>query len=174
MSRALIDQNLQLLEQARVLLDQIDEDRYRGPRGDDGHEAGVGPHLRHCIDFYRCFLRDLEAGRIDYDRRERQPDLEERREAALAAIGQLEAGLARVSDADRELEVRVDAAPGESPEEAWSRSSLARELRFLVSHTVHHYALIAQRLRAGGYDPGRSFGVAPSTLQFWSGRDGAH
>ncbi|MDX1502971.1 MAG: DinB family protein [Thermoanaerobaculia bacterium] len=173
MSRALIEQNLQLLAQARALLDALDDERFAGPRGDGGREAGVGPHLRHCIDFYRCFLRDLPRGRIDYDRRERELDLERRTEAARAAIAAIEAALGEVTPDDRRLDVRVDTAPDEDPETAWSGSSLSRELRFLVSHTVHHYALIAQRLRAGGFDPGASFGVAPSTLAFWSEQDAA-
>jgi hypothetical protein len=53
---------------------------------------------------------------------------------------------------------------GAGPAGPWSRSTAARELQFLVSHTVHHYALIAFILRANGIDPGADFGVAPSTL----------
>ena len=46
----------------------------------------------------------------------------------------------------------------------WSRSSLLRELQFALSHTVHHYAIIARQLRERGAEPGADFGVAPSTL----------
>jgi hypothetical protein len=56
--------------------------------------------------------------------------------------------------------VRQDAA-------CWGRSSAERELQFLLSHTVHHYALIALMLRTQGYEPGAEFGVAPSTLAYW-------
>jgi hypothetical protein len=38
-------------------------------------------------------------------------------------------------------------------------------LQFLLSHTVHHFALMALILRAQGADPGDDFGVAPSTLE---------
>ncbi len=51
----------------------------------------------------------------------------------------------------------VDADPD------WSRSTLKRELQFLVSHTVHHFALIRALLGGSGIDPGESFGLAPST-----------
>jgi hypothetical protein len=42
-----------------------------------------------------------------------------------------------------------------------------RELQFLLSHTVHHYALMALILRLQGFNPAAEFGVAPSTLQHW-------
>jgi hypothetical protein len=43
-------------------------------------------------------------------------------------------------------------------------SSVGRELLFLSSHTVHHWALVAALLRHQGIEPGVEFGVAPSTL----------
>ena len=54
-----------------------------------------------------------------------------------------------------------DAAP------PWSTSSVERELQFLSSHTVHHYALIAVILRLNGVQPEEGFGVAPSTQRYW-------
>jgi hypothetical protein len=48
----------------------------------------------------------------------------------------------------------------------WCRSSVSRELQFLLSHTVHHYALIAMTLRAAGVELDEELGVAPSTLAY--------
>ena len=47
-------------------------------------------------------------------------------------------------------------------------SSLARELQFLTSHTIHHFAVIALILRAMDVEVDREFGVAPSTLRYWT------
>ena len=47
---------------------------------------------------------------------------------------------------------------------------MLRELQFLVSHTIHHYALIGVLLAAEGFDVSLEFpefGVAPSTLTHW-------
>jgi hypothetical protein len=52
----------------------------------------------------------------------------------------------------------------------WCRSTVARELQFLLSHTIHHYALIALVLRLQGFTTGEEFGVNPSTLRHWRGR----
>jgi hypothetical protein len=106
------------------------------------------------------------SARVDYDARGRDPELERRPELALQRIDATVAALERLapSAAPRELEVSVDC--GEAVRGRASRSSLARELQFLVSHTVHHYAVIALLLRARGIEPGRDFGVAPSTLKY--------
>ena len=78
-------------------------------------------------------------------------------------------GLGRLAvvDSETELTVRSDTPAGAQGAEATSRSTLHRELQFLVGHSVHHFALIALILRQEGFDPGREFGVAPSTLAHW-------
>jgi uncharacterized damage-inducible protein DinB len=51
-------------------------------------------------------------------------------------------------------------------EEDWAGSTLGRELHFLFSHTVHHYALIAAQLRQIGLPIPEGFGISPATLRF--------
>ncbi|MEK6687797.1 MAG: hypothetical protein AABZ01_04975, partial [Gemmatimonadota bacterium] len=43
------------------------------------------------------------------------------------------------------------------------QSSLGRELLFLLSHTVHHFAVIRLLLQRQGTDSDPRLGVAPST-----------
>jgi hypothetical protein len=168
MSAALV-QNLQLLRQGITLLGEISDDVYStsGPEHETSYR--VGPHLRHCIDAYACLLDGLEDRRVDYDGRGRDPRLERDRSAGREMLERLVEGLGRLAvvDPETELSVKVDTPPGAIGPEATSRSTLHRELQFLVGHTVHHYALIAMILRQNGIDPGREFGVAPSTLAHW-------
>ena len=150
--------NVQVLRQGSDLVAQLDDATFR---------RSVGPQLRHTLDFYASFLRGLPAGRIDYDTRERDPLVEssrriarERCAALIAALEEIDAGTT-----ERLIEVRTEAdtlAPGE-PE--WCPSSVRRELQFLLSHTVHHNALLKEQLRTRGHALGDDFGVAPSTLQ---------
>ena len=161
----ILEQNLHFLRQGRDLLSTLEAQLYAE------HEPGrspIGAHMRHCVDYYRCFLEGLETGKIDYDARERDPDLESQPHAASQALDDISGRLAALDPADffRVLEVKVD-----TPEDAmftWSRSTMLRELQFLVGHTVHHYALIGFLLRQKGIDPGDDFGVAPSTLEYRS------
>lgn len=44
-----------------------------------------------------------------------------------------------------------------------SYSSIGRQLQFLKSHTIHHYALIALFFRLQDYEPPEEYGVSTST-----------
>lgn len=154
-----------LLEQGADLAVRLDAEAFAGvsalaPGG------SVGAHLRHVADFVGALLRDLESGAIDYDRRERDERDErepKRSRARLRQLGHEVAVLAR-SDPAQALRVRTEACVvGQD----WQSSTLARELGGLLSHTVHHYALIAVLLRARGVEPPAELGVAPSTLAHW-------
>jgi uncharacterized damage-inducible protein DinB len=157
-----------VLAQGRALCPTVDDETFSGalPISPAGT---IGGHLRHVADFVAAFVRAVRDGAVDYDRREREPRLEQDRRAMEAHLAELDDELARLESAPSlpgELRVRLEAslAPG-APELS---SSLERELSFLVSHTVHHFALIALQLRARGLDPGPEFGVAASTLAHWS------
>jgi hypothetical protein len=167
--QVLLRENMEVLRQGLVLLDQLDDEQFQC-----GLPAlklsGPGPHFRHVIDFYRRLFDGLApsegfaggtpAPAIDYDRRERDPRIETERSACRTAIEDLRARLAMIERVDGPMSVRCDQLPS-------AQSTLARELQGLVSHTVHHYALIAIAARAQGIDPGDEFGVAPSTLAYW-------
>ena len=85
------------------------------------------------------------------------------RHAAQAQIAELIAQLQALSLEDEQLSVQVR-MEGET---AWSYSSIFRELQFLLSHTIHHFALVAMLLRLQGCVPAVDFGVALSTLNHW-------
>ena len=172
--KAALDQNLALLQQGVDLLREIDDAVYCvsaafSAARSEGAENRVGPHLRHCIDAYRCLLDGLAGGVVDYDARSRDALVEADRQAGLAALNELIEELRRLEPLDAAYEVRVfvDTPAGVGADDACAWSTLYRELQFLVGHTVHHYALIAMILRQRGIEPGREFGVAPSTLQHW-------
>ena len=159
-------QNLYFLDQGRQLLGRLDDELFASA-GTAPRSASVGAHLRHVIDCFHCFLGGLGTGRIDYDARQRQANLETERRVAEATLEEISRALEALdpSEIGRPLEVKVDAAAWEDPALHWHQSTLGRELQFLLSHTVHHYALIALILRGRGFDPGEDFGVAPSTLE---------
>lgn len=167
-SSAIINDNVQALAQGRDLITIIDDKSYSSP-GQPFLKYGAGAHFRHCIDFYNSFLSGIETGRIDYDARDRDEIVEKDRTAALSRIDSIIERLERLSPEGFHKEVRVISENSSrntaSPE--WSRSSVARELQFLLSHTVHHYAIIAIMMRLQGIEPGEAFGVAPSTLRQW-------
>ncbi|NJN65058.1 MAG: hypothetical protein HC882_09385 [Acidobacteria bacterium] len=162
-------QNAALLRQGASLIEGLDDGHFAGP-GSEGPGGGVGSQLRHVLDYYGCFLRDVGAGRVDYDRRERDPRLEQERVRAITRMLDWATAMERVGDAyhDGPLDVRMESANAPAGADSWSRSSLGRELHFLASHTVHHFALVSVMLRARGVIVPTEIGVAPSTLEHWN------
>lgn len=161
--------NIRYLEQAVHLLQSISDEGYAQP-APMKLGSSVGAHLRHCLDHYDNFLVGIAAGRIDYDARRRELQLEQSRAAAIAKLGQLIAGLKSVAgQSDAKLTVKMDCGDNEAEATWWTDSSVRRELQFLISHTVHHYAIIKMVLTASGVSVGPDFGIAPSTLRYHQG-----
>lgn len=164
----LIEDNVRLLEQGLSLLEDIDAPLY-GKAAPSVGLSGAGSHFRHLLDFYDRFFEGIEAERIDYDLRERDPDLETDPTKARGKLTAIIRGLRALDGRDLTPALLVKAdAEGAAPEDTpWAGSTVERELQVLMSHTVHHFALIAVSLRVNGCDPGAEFGVAPSTLRYW-------
>jgi uncharacterized damage-inducible protein DinB len=161
----LIDDNLAFLQQARELVQRLSSQTF-ARSGPSVHGSSVGAHLRHILDHYANLLSGLPAHRIDYDARERDANIEVDREAALRRISEIMERLAALRAAEDEaVTVKMDCGENTDPDSWWVDSTLRRECQFLVSHTVHHFALIRLILAAQGIEPGPAFGVAPSTLR---------
>ena len=161
--KELVQVNIGWLRQALSLVDQMDDETFStSPPGLAPHR--VGSHLRHVLEFYRCFLDGLATSRIDYDARKREESIERRRLSAAASIRSIISRLEEVSsfDGDWELAVRMENAD----ENVYLISSVARELQALSSHTIHHFALIAITLRLHGLEVDPDFGMSPSTLRY--------
>jgi hypothetical protein len=168
----LIEENICLLKQGIDLIERLDHSLYAG----SSHpllKYTAGGHFRHCIDFYNCFLSSVAAGRIDYDRRARDEIVEIDRAFAVAEMEEIIRRLAQLRgiDSGEEVEVVLESAPGGEVQPG--RSSVGRELQFLLSHTLHHYALVAIALRLQSFSPAEEFGVSPSTLRHWRQAAGA-
>ena len=164
-SPSIVVANLRLLEQGLEVIGAIPDQAFAV---DSGAGKAVGPHFRHVLEHYSCFLDGLAGARIDYDARAREVAIETDREAARGRIRELLSRLGSLNglDLDRPTDARLESGLG-GEEEQWSRTTIRRELHFLMSHTVHHYALIGLLLAQRGIDAGGDFGVAPSTLKYW-------
>ncbi len=158
----MIAANQGLLDQACRLLVRLDDQQYGGIRG---HHSSAGAHLRHVIEHYQCFVEGLPAGRIDYDARRRDVTIETSTVRAIAVLHDLARDLdqVRALPLDRSVMVQMRCAADE-PTETWAASTAGRELQFLVSHAVHHYALIRMLLERDGVAVEADFGIAPSTV----------
>jgi hypothetical protein len=166
--------NIAVLQQGLDLIRRLDDELYT-PEPGKARTGSVGMQFRHGLDFYFCLLAGLESGEVDYENRQRDDRIAEDRLYAAGRMEDLVATLATLGDddADRRIRTRGEAPAGAGHDTApWAASSGLRELQFLFSHTVHHYAIIRLLLAARGFEAGQEFGVAPSTLRYWEQRTG--
>lgn len=166
--RILVRENIYHLQQGIELMERMGDELYR--RNDPARfGSGPGKHFRHILDHYLSFIGGLQ-GEIDYDARERDARLEEDCVYAMGKSREIIAGLEKLLDQPQILQRAVQVISNEGEEAGngapGSQSTLKRELQFLLSHTVHHYALIALILRIQGFETPKEFGVAPSTLKY--------
>ena len=162
---SLIEDNIRVLRQGVEVIESAGDRLYSNPKP-PLLKNGVGSHFRHCIDFYNSFLSSLGTGKINYAVRKRNPVVEISGSRATLEIEAIIKGLKRLSIADCQKQVQVTVEDSSLLLDS-SRSTVARELQHLLSHTVHHYAIIALALRLQGFEPPDEFGVAPSTLAHW-------
>lgn len=155
----LIQANHALLEQAVTLISELDEADYVQPM--QAFASGsIGQHLRHVLDHYHA-LYARQEGLIDYDHRRRDNPVESSKGLALAEIERILTILPTL--VDQPVRVRSEVSPHVQQVDEMN-SSLKRELLFVTSHAVHHFALIALLLRLQGMAVPADFGVAPATL----------
>lgn len=158
---------IRVLEQGHALLGRLDDRLYSDTNGLPV-QSGAGSHIRHCLDFYQSFVAGVWTGRVDYNRRERDELVARDRACAAAKIEIIVEELRALASLPGDTPLLVNAEDADpSGADAWCSSTLARELQVLLSHTVHHYALVALILRLQGFELGEEFGVAPSTLAHW-------
>jgi uncharacterized damage-inducible protein DinB len=126
-------------------------------------ESSIGAHVRHCLDHIEAFLVGIEEGQIEFDHRERGTQIERSPQAALRMIARLKRRAERAASVSLEQSVRLTLLVDAAQPPISVRSSLGRELAFVISHTIHHEALIGTMVRMLGGRVPDDFGVAPST-----------
>lgn len=169
----LIDANLHFLQQAADLVERLEDSCYA--RCEQGfYNSSIGAHLRHCLEHYQSFFVGLAEGKIDYDMRKRDERVEQETGAAQDQLNQLKdnlTALAKNDDLNHQSTLMIkmdcgeDCSTDNDGDSKWQASTLGRELQFLVSHTVHHFAMIKGLCFSHDTDICSTFGLAPSTLR---------
>ncbi len=155
----LIQQNLDQLQQGRRLIDSLPDGAYSRPQ-ETVFQSSIGDHFRHASDHFTAFFEGLESGIIDYEQRRRDRSLATDPDQARSFSLEIETALEELDrQPERPITVREEGGSRDLP------TSRDRELAFLVSHTVHHFALIRIICALERHPLPEDFGVAPSTLR---------
>ncbi|MBY0456681.1 MAG: DinB family protein, partial [Gemmataceae bacterium] len=153
------------LTQLFDLVAGLTDDQYtRKPGG--ALPSSIGGHVRHNLDHVAALLAGAPAGAIDYDRRDRGTPVETDRQAAMHAAARLEHALLGLAWDDLPAEVTLTALVATNRPPVVLATTPQREVAFVLSHTIHHNALIAVLAAAVGATPPAGFGYAPATVAY--------
>ncbi|MEM9083307.1 MAG: DinB family protein [Planctomycetota bacterium] len=156
---------LALAEQLRGFLISLSNEQYNAAP-ESTAVGSIGAHMRHSLDHLFAWETGVSGDVIDYDARVRGTVIETDVNAALGALEDFIARLRDIAVASLARPVLVRTALSATDEPVGVPSTLARELAFVFSHTVHHNAIIAAIAHASGVPLPEGFGVAPSTLAY--------
>lgn len=168
----LIDHNIATLLEAGTLLDSISVDEYC-LTDDSKNTSSIGKHIRHVLDHYSCFKNGLALQKINYDHRVRDPRIENDPDFAIENIFDICRSLVDLKEKFSEkpnissdpLIVCCSSSPHQ-PECIETISTIGRELSFLQSHAVHHFALIKLLLQDSKLSVDENFGIAATTVNY--------
>jgi hypothetical protein len=163
-ARQLIEGCMQCVDQCDQLLNLISSQDYVAT---SQGSSSVGAHVRHILDRFQCCFGGLHDGCIDYDARKRDQAIENSLDAASFALSTVSK---RIQDLDianclGDTVSVFESVHQERPPIAIP-SSVGRELMGLVTHSIHHLAIIALTVKAFGYQLHGDFGKAPSTIVY--------
>jgi uncharacterized damage-inducible protein DinB len=150
-----------LLEQLRDVLTLLPTAMYVA-RPAARVSGSVGEHVRHCLDHVAALTRTLEGEELSYDVRRRGTRIEVDPVTAVNEIERLFCRLDRL-EGTAERALTLSAMLDSDAPAATMRTSVAREVAFVIQHTIHHCALIAVLLEWQGWRVPSGFGVAPAT-----------
>lgn len=125
--------------------------------------GSIGGHVRHTVDHVEALERALVRGVCSYDDRVRGTAMED--DPAIACA-RLKACQMRLRGLDPELlQTPLSLAARLDVEGTTVRAmtTVAREVTFVLSHTIHHAALIAVLLEDLGHECPERFGLAPTS-----------
>lgn len=152
------------LLQLKNFLNQIDDAQYTASLAVFSGSS-VGMHVRHVIEFYQCMVTGNAEGKIDYDARERNLQLESSTTFAKACIDRLLADLHMIS-VIRPITLMTEQNFEEH--QLLIESNTWRELSYVIEHSIHHFAIIkigcVLAFPTIVFD--RDFGIAYSTIKF--------
>lgn len=151
------------LEELAAVVAALSPEAY-GARLFPNASGSIGEHVRHCVDHVSALVSADPSSCLSYDRRDRGTAVETDQAQALRCIQ-----LLRIKIAVGRWSTRLDepicvvSTVARGGAMLSGMSTLARELAFVLNHTIHHQAMIGLLASLHGCEVPDGFGFAPST-----------
>jgi uncharacterized damage-inducible protein DinB len=150
------------LEALAEVVDRVSDLDYLA-RPSSGVSGSVGAHVRHCVDHVAALLAHTPDAGMTYDDRQRDTALEHDRRLAAETLRRLAVRVREMAPRTSDVPITLWTMLDRRGTRARVRTSLGRELVFVLQHTIHHEAVVAVLLAGHGRVLPGHFGVAPST-----------
>ena len=149
------------IQQLSHLISQLNEEQYAKPLSCLS-QTSIGKHVRHVIECYQCLLQGIENGLVDYDKRERNVQIETDKMFALEILDSISVAILDLKEKPLQLSVAY------YEDAILVQTSLLRELAYNVEHTVHHLAIIKLGVHVSfpKIQIAENVGVASSTIRY--------
>ena len=141
------------------LLEKLDDTNYTFCHPELSN-ATIGEHTRHIIEMYQSLINNYENGIINYDKRERNFNIQTDKNYAINSMNTI---IREIEKPNKELVLQQ----GLDQISYTIASNYERELLYNLEHSIHHQALIKVAvLKYPSIELVDNFGVAKSTIEY--------
>ncbi len=155
-----------ILRQAIDLLSELNAEEYQ-KKLPPHFPSSIGTHIRHIVDHFIALMDGHQQGHVDYNKRNRHNDIEHSPCSAMQSLENLINWLNNLSDEwlDKPLGITTEIDVSRTCSTT-CQSTLERELVFVSSHAIHHFALIKIMCGMQNKAVPEFFGYAPATITY--------
>lgn len=162
--------NLEAISQGLELCNQLDQASYNH-KAVPYVQSSIGEHLRHIIDLYLAVKDETKVGVVDYDHRRRGAQVETDLETGINELMQVKTWLEQLTDSELAKSVSILSEASIATQQVCEMpSTMRRELLFVASHTIHHFALIKVIAVHCNVETSEHLGYAPATATYLRGQ----
>lgn len=155
---------IESLTQTRFLLDTLSSH----PNGALVYTgSGIGKHIRHVLDHFLALRVGLEARVIDYNKRNRDSEIERNMFLACSLTDDLTGWMETTDMLSANMPISIISEIScEKTVNARIASNLMREMHYLTYHSIHHLAFCSLLASQEGIDIDPAIGLAPGTATY--------
>ena len=123
----------------------------------------IGQHTRHIIEMFQCLINGFEEGVVNYEKRQRDTNIETSRDVATSLLHMICDMLHRENKP-----MILHAGYCDNTNEVMDlHTNYYREIAYNLEHAIHHMALIKVGvIEVSNISLPEEFGVASSTLKY--------
>ena len=164
----LLNATLDALRQMLTVIDHLEDTAFQGNKNDAAQfyaETTIGKHIRHVVDHFVAYKHGLEKNLINYNQRSRNSVVETDPQRAKNSINEVLEWFGAHSESEQDVEVISEIDSFRAQDYTFA-SNTARELLYLINHTIHHAAYIKLLARTHNIELPEHIGIAPCTATY--------